>query len=123
MNYLLRSVFVTTLFVLVVPASAQPEPTGLDQPYRIIYKPKPAYTDTARKKGIEGNVLLRVTLLANGEVGSIENVTKKRAKKLLKYGLVDRAIDAARKIRFAPKIVNGLPVSVVVTIDYGFTIY
>jgi TonB family protein len=116
-------VFVTALFVLAGTASAQTESTGLDRPHRIVYKPKPSYTDIARKKGIEGNVLLRVTLLANGEVGSIENVTKKRAKKLLKYGLVDRAIEAAKSIRFEPKIVNGTPVSVVVTIDYGFTIY
>lgn len=38
---------------------------------RIVAKPKPAYTDQARKKLEQGHVLLRVAFLANGRIGSI----------------------------------------------------
>jgi TonB family protein len=66
---------------------------------------------------VQGAVRLRITLLANGTVGSITPVTR------LPHGLTERAIAAARGIRFKPKMVNGVPQSVVITRDYTFTIY
>ena len=86
-------------------------------PYRIISKPRAAYTDAARTNQVTGSVLLKVTLLASGQVGSITPVRR------LPHGLTEQAIAAARLIRFEPKKVNGQPVSVVITVDYGFTIY
>jgi TonB family protein len=83
----------------------------------LLFKPKATYTDAARQNNIEGAVRLKLTLLANGQVGSITPVTR------LPDGLTEQAIAAARQIKFEPKTVNGVPVSVVVTIDYGFSIY
>jgi TonB family protein len=60
---------------------------------------------------------LKITLLANGSVGSITPVTR------LPHGLTEQAIAAARNIRFKPKMINGVAQSVVVTFDYGFNIY
>jgi TonB family protein len=123
MKILLRLIILVAPLFFAVGVSAQAVPDAVTRPLRIISKPKPAYTDIARRKDLEGHVLLRVTFLASGEIGSITNVTKKKAAKLLKYGLVDKAIEAARKITFEPKMVNGTSISVVALVDYGFTIY
>jgi len=37
--------------------------------------------------------------------------------------LTEKAIEAAKQIRFEPKMINGNPVSVVITREYTFTIY
>lgn len=86
-------------------------------PYRITFQPKATYTDAARSNNVQGAVRLKITLLASGQVGSIVPVTR------LPDGLTEKAIAAAKQIRFEPKLVNGVPVSVVVTREYTFTIY
>src|SRR5687767_13931967 len=96
---------------------APPEIKRVTSPYRITSKPRASYTDAARTNAVTGSVLLKVTLLASGQVGSITPVRR------LPHGLTEQAIAAARLIRFEPKKVNGVPVSVTVTLDYGFTIY
>jgi TonB family protein len=89
----------------------------LADPYLVVSQPKAAYTDEARASNLEGPVRLKITLLSNGGVGSISVV------KGLPLGLTEHAIAAAKKIVFLPKRVNGVPVSVVVTREYTFTIY
>ena len=84
---------------------------------RIIGKPRAVYTDAARTANEQGTVRLKLTLLANGTVGTVTPVTT------LKYGLTEQAIAAAKKVVFLPKRINGTPVSVVLTFDYGFNIY
>lgn len=84
---------------------------------RIISHPKAAYTDEARKKGIEGSVLVKVCLLASRKVGAISVVRG------LSDDLNEKAVEAARQIRFEPKKVNGQPVSTVRTFEYTFSIY
>ena len=84
---------------------------------RIIGKPRASYTDSARRANVQGSVLLKVTLLSNGSVGSVTPV------KELPNGLTEQAIAAARKLVFLPKRVNGIPVTVVVKFDYVFAIY
>ncbi|HUR97697.1 MAG TPA: TonB family protein [Pyrinomonadaceae bacterium] len=84
---------------------------------KITYQPKATYTDTARSNNVQGAVRLKITLLASGQVGAIVPVTR------LPDGLTEKAIAAAKQIRFEPKMVNGVPVSVIVTREYTFTIY
>ena len=86
-------------------------------PLKIINKPRAQYTDEARQQQIQGTVVLKVTLLANGSIGSITPVSR------LGYGLTEKAIAAARQITFEPKKVNGIPQSVTKTIEYNFNIY
>lgn len=74
------------------------------KPVEIISKPKPSYTDQAREKKIEGDVLLRVVFTASGDV-KIERVEKG-----LGYGLDESAEAAARQIRFHPALQDGQPV-------------
>lgn len=92
-------------------------PTGVTTNFRITSQPKATYTDPARTNNVQGSVRLKVTLLASGQVGSITPVTR------LPHGLTEQAIAAARRIRFEPKKVNGVPTSVTVTVDYSFTMY
>jgi TonB family protein len=115
-------VFVFSSFSLAGGQETAP-PSDLNRPYRITYQPKATYTDKARAKSVEGAVRLRITLLSTGQVGDISLVETKGWRKMKKYGLMQQAINAARQIEFTPKIVNGQPMSVVVTREYTFTVY
>lgn len=95
----------------------EPEIRGESVPLKITSKPRATYTDLARENNVEGSVLLKVTLLASGEVGSVTVIRG------LPDGLSEQAVAAARKIEFEPKKVNGRPVSVTQTIEYKFDIY
>jgi TonB family protein len=97
-----------------------PPPTvraGVTAPLKIISKPRPGYTDAARQNNIQGTVILRVTFLASGQIGSISPV------KGLPNGLTEQAIAAARRISFEPAKVNGVGQSVTRQIEYSFSIY
>lgn len=83
----------------------------------ILLKPEPKYTDAARQNNIQGQVVLRITFLSNGQIGSISPVSG------LSYGLTEQAIAAARQIRFEPAVRNGQPISVTKTFQYRFAIY
>ena len=74
------------------------------RPVEILFKPKPEYTDEARAKKIEGQVLLQVIFTASGEV-KVERVVQG-----LGYGLENTAEAAARQIRFRPAQQEGQPV-------------
>jgi TonB family protein len=70
----------------------------------ILDKPKPVYTDEARKLKLEGEVLLEVNFRANGEL------TVNRVLRGLGHGLDEAAVNAAGKIKFKPALRNGTPV-------------
>jgi TonB family protein len=72
------------------------DPGRIEKPVEILAKPRPDYTDEARKMKIEGEVLLRVLFTVSGEVRVLE-VTRG-----LGYGLNENAIRAAQQIRFKP---------------------
>jgi len=97
-----------------VPAAAPCEGTCK---MKILSKPRPGYTDTARQNNVQGSVTLRITFLASGEIGSISPVSS------LPDGLTEQAIAAARKIRFQPATRDGVPYTTSATVQYGFTIY
>ncbi len=70
--------------------------TAKTTPVEILFKPKPVYTDEAKNKKIEGDVLLQVVFTAGG------NVQILRVVQGLGYGLDDSAQAAAKQIRFKP---------------------
>jgi TonB family protein len=86
-------------------------------PWKILNKPPAKFTEKARSEGTDGTVRIMVFLGADGKVGPTLVV------KSLPNGLTEQAIEAAKKIRFEPKTVNGKPVSVIVTLEYGFNFY
>jgi TonB family protein len=97
----------------VAPTAAVPITNSL----KIINQPPARYTDAAREANVEGPVRVRITLHANGGVGSVVAVTS------LSHGLTEQVLEAARHIVFLPKRVNKQPVSVAITREYSFTIY
>jgi tetratricopeptide (TPR) repeat protein len=84
---------------------------------KILTKPRASYTDKARQLGISGNVTLLLLFARNGSIPFIIVLKK------LGGGLDEEAIKAAAQIKFEPKMRNGEPVSSVLLIQYGFTIY
>jgi TonB family protein len=73
------------------------------QPVEITYKPRPVYTEEARRRGVEGEVLLEVVFSASGSLHI------KRVVKGLGYGLDDAALAAAQRIQFRPARRDGQP--------------
>lgn len=70
-------------------------------PVEIVSKPKPAYTDDARAKKIEGEVLLEMQFSASGEARVL------RLMRGLGHGLDETAVAAALGIRFRPATRDG----------------
>ncbi len=84
---------------------------------RLISKPEPEYTESAKRNQVTGTVVLKSLFAADGTVKHIVVV----------YGLPDgltwRAVEAARKIRFTPATLNGRPVSLLMQLEYNFNLY
>jgi TonB family protein len=83
----------------------------------ITYKPPPGFTEEARKNKVNGVVRLRAVLNADGTVTNISVVSG------LPYGLSERAIDAARQMKFQPAQKNGRAVSQYILLEYNFYVY
>jgi TonB family protein len=84
---------------------------------RLISKPEPQYTEDARKNQITGTVVLKVVFASSGQVTNIRTVSG------LPYGLTERAIAAARQIKFTPATKDGHQVSMWMQMEYNFNLY
>jgi TonB family protein len=91
--------------------------SDVDQRARLLTKPEPQYTEEARKNQISGTVMLRAIFSSSGEVIQI------RALHPLPFGLTERAIAAARQIKFVPAMKDGHAVSVYIQLEYNFNLY
>jgi TonB family protein len=89
----------------------------VEQRARLLFKPEPQYTEEARRNQITGTVMLRVVFSSAGQVEQI------RAVQTLPFGLTERAIAAARQIKFVPATKSGHPVSVYMQLEYNFNLY
>jgi TonB family protein len=87
--------------------------TGI-QPPTLIREVKPTYTDEARRRAIEGDVVLEIVVRRDGTVGDVQ------VRRSLGSGLEQRAIDAVRQWRFGPAKREGAPVDVVVEVSVEF---
>jgi TonB family protein len=83
----------------------------------ITFKPEPGFTEEARRNNVTGTVRLRAVLSASGEVTNVSVV------KGLPDGLTNKAIEAAKRIRFNPAQKDGRTVSQYVVLEYNFNIY
>ena len=84
---------------------------------RVLSKPEPQYTEEARKNQVTGTVVLRAVFTSGGQVTNIRAVSG------LPYGLTERAIAAARMIKFTPATKDGRPVSMYIQLEYNFNLY
>lgn len=81
---------------------------------QIVRREEPRYTDDARNNLVTGTVVLRCIFAADRRVRNIAVV------KGLPNGLTERAIEAARKIKFIPATKEGKPVSMWMQLEYNF---
>jgi TonB family protein len=93
----------------VTAQSAAPQPRAVvsapaTTPVEILSKPKPVYTEEARRLGLQGEVLVQVLFGANGQAQVLRVVQG------LGHGLDEAAVNAASKIRFKPGQQNGRPI-------------
>jgi TonB family protein len=87
------------------------------QKARVLWKPEPVYTESARKYRITGTVVLRALFSAEGKVTDVHLIKK------LPHGLTGASIKAARGISFSPAMKDGHPVSMYMELQYNFNMY
>ena len=87
--------------------------SGITAP-QIVREVKPDYTEDARRRGIEGDVVLEIVVRSDGSVGDVKVVQG------LGGGLDRRAVDAVRQWKFSPAKRFGTPVDVLVEVAVEF---
>lgn len=98
------------------PKPSAPAP-GYDRPPRMIYTPNPEYSPTARRKNIEGSVVLSLLV---GTDGLPHNI---KLEKGLGYGLDEKALETIQTWRFSPAEKDGRPVEIRITVNIRFHLY
>ena len=87
------------------------------RPAFAVSRPEPSYTEEARMNQLVGTVAFKAIFSSSGKVVNLEVV------KGLKYGLTERAIDAASKLKFIPAVRDGKFVSQHIRLEYNFNLY
>jgi len=86
---------------------------GIDPP-TLVREVKASYTDEARRRSIEGDVVLEIVVRQDGTVGDV------RVRRSLGAGLEQKAIEAVRQWKFSPARRHGAAVDVVVDVSVEF---
>ena len=89
----------------------------VDTRIKLKSKPEPEYTEVAKGKEIRGTVVLKCVFSADGKVTNFEVLAG------LPYGLTEKAIEAAKKIKFVPATKHGRNVSMWMLLEYNFNLY
>ena len=100
----------TAVAPAVVMNTTGPPPTDVV----VISKPQPMYTSEARQLKVQGDVILRVTFTASGQV-VVQGVVRG-----LGHGLDEEARRAAQQIRFRPATRNGQAVDKTTNVTISF---
>jgi TonB family protein len=87
------------------------------QKARILSKPEPTYTESARKYSVTGTVVLRAVFSNSGEVTQIKVFSG------LPHGLTAQAVNAATRIKFTPAQKDGHDVAMWFQLEYNFNLY
>src|SRR5215831_7862015 len=104
---------------VTAPSGEEPVFSGKDvtSKARVLEKREPTYTESARRAGVTGTIMLRAVFSGNG---TVTNVFVSQA---LAFGLTARAVEAAKSIRFTPATKDGKPVSMWMELQYNFNLY
>lgn len=81
-----------------------------------LHAPRPLYTEEARAARLQGVVIVRAIIDADGSVRDVEVL------KGLPLGLAERTVEAVREWRFEPALRGGVPVPVFFNITVSFTV-
>ena len=93
------------------------EPERNVTPPHAIFMPEPEYSEQARKKKINGTVLLSLTVTVDGTTRDIKVV------KGVGYGLDEKAVAAVSRWKFSPALKDGQPIEKEITVEVAFRLY
>ena len=85
-------------------------------PPRAIYAPDPVYPKEARKKGVQGTVVVSCLLGTDGKPRDLKVVSGDPALQLA-------ALDAVGKWRFSPYLLDGKATETTITVQVNFRTY
>jgi TonB family protein len=108
------------LYAAAVCGAQEPAPAGIHgiggpvTPPRIAFKVEPEYSPEARQAGLEGAVLLRIVVAADGKPQDLKVL------RTLGLGLDEKAIAAVSNWQFQPGAKDGQPVNVQAQIEVNF---
>ncbi|MHB1349094.1 MAG: energy transducer TonB [Desulfobulbus sp.] len=103
----------------VPPTASPPEPAEAIRLARPLYRsnPPPPYPEKARRRNLQGTVLLEVTVSAAGRVEGL------RIKESCGHRILDQAAEAAvSRWQFEPGRKNGVPVAMTVLVPVRFNL-
>jgi TonB family protein len=97
-------------------------------PPKLLYAPDPEYTDQARRKRLQGKIVLSLTVDTKGkpqDVRVLHSLAETVDKKLqaAAVSLDEKAVTAVKQYRFDPALFQGKPVSVETTVEVNYRIY
>ncbi len=84
---------------------------------KVLTKPKPRYTNLARRSSIGGIVKVLTIFKSDGRIGDTLVLEG------LGYGLDKQAVKAVKEIKFEPAMKDNKPITSVKIVQYSFTIY
>jgi protein TonB len=87
------------------------------KPPRVLRRVATQYSPEARKKNVEGTVLLSIVINKEGRVEDVKVVRS------FGYGLDEKAVECARQWEFAPGTKDGEPVAVQVNMQVSFHLH
>lgn len=90
------------------------EPKEVSLRPKISSKPLPGYSTEAIAHNVRGRVVLKAVLCRTGKVTNVQVIES------LPFGMTEKAIEAARQIKFEPAERNGRRVSEVIRLEYNF---
>jgi hypothetical protein len=88
---------------------------GQNKPLKIIEQPRPELPASYRTLDAQGTQTLRIEFMESGDIGEVVPVNN------LPGGLTERAVAAARKIKFEPEIKDGKPATVFKQLQYFYS--
>lgn len=91
-------------------------PSGGAVAPHIVYQPDPDYPDEARKRGVQGTVVLSVTVGTDGKAHNF------KVESTPGYGLEKSAVEAVKQWRWEPALANGKPADVKVNVSIQFSL-
>lgn len=83
----------------------------------ILSREKATYTEEARRRGVQGVIVIMVIFSAGG------TLKHPLVLKSLGYGLDESTLRAVSKIRFTPATRDGKPISVIGNLEFSFNLY
>ena len=104
-------------YPITPPATQTFTPAEVDRKVIVGLKVEPRYSEEARRNDVTGAVVLKCLFADNGSITNISIVQG------LPNGLTERAIAAARKMKFVPAMKDGRYVSTWMPVEFYFTLY